>query len=282
MSWRGTYDSETTYSANDAVISSEGRGFYARQETTGNEPPLYPDREDSYWSLFAERGESGAEGQKLYWDDMPGSPERITDSTFKIFDQNNDNLYDKRFVAGVIISWLSSGGSWRVAKVISATYAAHYVTFTIIGNALVVGFTDMKFCVHRALEDVWIIPGNMPTSALANIGKSVIWREDRYVFSAVVAYQTAPTTTGGVWDINSTPPGGSLASIFTTKLAIATGTGYKEGTETVCDSLLATATTAVVAKSQITLDYDSGHATTPGADAYIFIWSFPVAWRYIP
>ena len=38
----------------------------------------------------------------------------------------------------------------------------------------------------------------------------------------------------------------------------------------------------VVAASRVTLDYDSGHATTPGRDAQIIIWSMPVSWRYIP
>lgn len=31
----------------------------------------------------------------------------------------------------------------------------------------------------------------------------------------------------------------------------------------------------------ITVDYDSGHATTPGADAYIYLFWMPVAWRYL-
>ena len=275
MAWHGAYDAGHTYQANDGVLSSEGRGFYARQETTGNAPPVYPDTEDSNWSLFAECGQDGASGTKTIWDDMPGTPARVSNTSFKIIDTGNANGYDLIFSPGMIVSWQKSGGGWQAAKIVSAAYAANYVTFVIIGNTLSSGFTDMKYCIHRALEDSWAIPGNMPTSALANIGKIISWREDRYVFSAVVVMGTAPTTTGGTWDIND-----DGSTRFTTKLLIAAGD--EEGTETVCNSLLSTATTAIAAKSQLTLDYDSGHATTPGADAYIYIWSMPKAWRYTP
>ena len=124
-----------------------------------------------------------------------------------------------------------------------------------------------------AKEDCWTIPGSMPAAALANVGRTVIWQDERYIFSAKVYYGTAPTTTGGVWDVND-----DGSTIFTSKPSIAAGA--TEGTEVVSDSLSGTNTTAVAAKSKVTLDYDSGHATTPGADATIIIWSMPVGWRY--
>ena len=275
LAWKGSYAAGTTYQANDGVLSSEGRAFYALQETTGNAPPSYPDTEDANWSLFAEAGQDGASGIKTIWEVMPGTPARVSDTSFKIVDTGNANCYDLIFSAGMIVSWQKSGGGWQAAKIVSAAYAANYVTFVVIGNTISASFTDMKYCIHRALEDSWILPGNLPISALANIGKILSWREDRYVFSAVVVYQSAPTTTKGVWDIND-----DGTSIFTTKPVIAAAA--KEGTETVCNSLLATATAAIAAKSQLTLDYDSGHATTPGSDAYVFIFSMPVAWRYTP
>ena len=273
MVWRGAYAAGTAYVTNDGVLSSDGRGFRAMQNTIGHAPPTYPDPTNAYWSLFAERGEDGISGIKTLWDDMPGSPARVSDTSFTIVDTSNANAYDLVYSPGTIISWQKSGGGWQAAKIRSATYSANYVTFVIIGNTLSAGFTDMKYCIHRAIEDVWIIPGTMPNVALANIGKILSWREDRYVFSAVVVYQTAATTTKGVWDIND-----DATSVFTTKPEIAaTAT---EGTETVCNSLLTTATTAVVAKSKISLDYGSGHATTPGSDAYVFLFSMPVSWRY--
>lgn len=274
LDWQGEYDPLTTYTANQGVRSSEGRPFYALQETTGNAPPSYPDTENAYWSLIVEKGADGADGGLMtIWLDMPGLPSWISGTSFKIVDTGNANGYDLIFSAGMIVSWLTSGGVWQAAKIISATYSANYVTFVVIGNTIADGFTDLKYCIHRAIEDSWIIPGNMPIAALANIGKILSWREDRYVFSAVVVYQTAPTTTKGVWDIND-----DGTSIFTTKPEIAAAA--TEGTETVCNSLLGTATTAIAAKSKISLDYDSGHATTSGADAYVYIWSMPVTWRY--
>ncbi|MFA7164622.1 MAG: hypothetical protein WC124_02080 [Desulfoplanes sp.] len=276
MSWQGSYDSGTTYQANDAVISSDGRGFYALQDTTGNAPPLYPATTSAYWSLFCEKGVDGIDGidgEKLLWDDMPGSPTRVSDTSFSITDTGNANLYDQRFPAGTIISWDKYLGGWQVAKVVSASYAADAVTFAIVGNTLSAGFTDMTVCACAVREDIWTIPGMMPGAAQSAMGRKFVWLEDRYVFSAKVMYGTGPTTTKGVWDIND-----DGSTIFSTKPEIAAGS--TEGTEVVCNSLLSDATTAIAAKSSITLDYDSGHATTPGADAYIFIWSIPVSWRY--
>lgn len=272
--WHGDYDPAHTYVANDAV-RSEGRSFFALQETTGNAPPAYPDTENTYWSLYAERGIDGVDGAKTIWDEMPGLPTRISDTSFRIVDSGNENGYDLRFAAGTIVAWEKSGGGWQVAKIVSAAYADNYVTFVIFGNTISSGFTDMKYCFHRASEDMWIIPGMMPSAAQTNIGRKIIWLEDRYVFSAKVLYGTAPTTTGGAWDIND--DGGT---IFSSKPSISAGS--TSGTEVVSDSLAGTNLNSVISESRITLDYDSGHATTPGSDAQVIIWSMPVAWRYIP
>lgn len=274
MSWKGDYAAGTQYYENDGVLSSEGRGCRAVQDTIGHAPPSYPDTSNAYWSVFAEKGGDGADGIKTIWDDMPGSPARVSNTSFSILDTSNANGYDLVFSPGTIVSWQKSGGGWQAAKILTATYSANYVTFTIIGNTLAASFTDMKYCIHRAKEDRWVIPGMMPSAAVVGISGAVIWREDRYVFSAVVAYQTGPTSTAGAWDIND-----DGSSIFATKLPIAAAA--TEGTEIVCNSLLSDATTAVAAKSQLTLDYDSGHASTPGSDAYIYIFSMPKAWRYI-
>lgn len=271
--WHGDYDPLHAYVANDAV-RSEGRSFFALQATTGNAPPSPPDTDSAYWAMFSDRGEAGIDGAN-FWNEMPGTPTRISDTSFSITDIGNSNLHDKIFGPGSIISWERSGGGWQTAKITTATYSLNAVTFIIFGNTLSAGFSDMKYCTQFVREDVWMIPGSMPAAALANLAKTIIWQEDRYVFSAKVYYGTGPTTTGGVWDIND-----DGSTIFTSKPSIAAAT--TEGTEVVSDSLSGTATTAVAAKSLLTLDYDSGHATTPGSDAYIYIWSMPVGWRYRP
>lgn len=216
---------------------------------------------------------SGGGSGASFWTTFPGTPTRVSDTSFSVTDTSNTNLYDKMFGPGTIIKWEKSGGGFQCAKIVSATYASDAVTVVIVGNTLYAGFTDMKYCLMRALEDVFIVPGNLPTAALTDCAKTIVPSMDVYVFSAKVQYKTAPATTGGVWDIND-----DSATIFATKPPIAAAA--KLGTETVCDSLSGTNLTAVAAFSELTLDYDSGHATTPGADAYVHLYYMPVAWRY--
>lgn len=325
MAWKGAYSAGTTYAANDGVLSSEGRAFYALQETTGNAPPSYPDTTNTYWSLFAERGTSGiqADGSvamtgaltmaqiatpsepaasktsiyaksdgKVYkfanggeeteigsgagfWSNVPGTPTRIGDTSFSITDASNANLYDKAFGPGTVLRWEKSGGGAQFAKVTAASYGANAVTLTIVGNTLSAGFSSMKYCIHRAEQEVFIVPGTLPgNTATTDIAKTIHVRGDIYVFSAKIWYKTGPTTTNGVWDVND-----DGSTIFTTKPEVAASA--TEGVEQVSDCLAGTATTAVADKSLITVDYDSGHATTPGADAYIYLFWMPVAWRYL-
>ena len=56
------------------------------------------------------------------------------------------------------------------------------------------------------------------------------------------------------------------------------------GTDTVSICFSATSGTAtdlILSDSILTLSYLSGHATTPGADAYVSYWYMPVSWRYL-
>ncbi len=210
-----------------------------------------------------------------FWSDMPGTPTRIGDTSFSITDDSNANLYDKAFGPGTVLRWEKSGGGAQFAKVTAASYSSDAVTITIVGNTLAAGFSDMKYCIHRAEQEVFIVPGTLPgNTATSDIAKTRHIRGDIYVFSAKIWYKTGPTTTKGVWDVND-----DGSTIFTTKPEVAASA--TEGVEQVSDCLSGTATTAVADKSLITVDYDSGHATTPGADAYIYLFFMPVAWRYL-
>ena len=334
LAWKGPYSAEAEYAANDGVLSSEGRAFYALQNTTGNAPPSYPTTSNDYWSLFAEKGADGADGAdgdfqadgsvamtgaliltqistpsepgsgltgiysksdgKLYyfpeggsetevgsgsggsggvWSDMPAAVTRVSDTSFSMPDADNANLYDKMFDPGTIIRWEKSGGGNQFAVITAASYSSDVVTYTILGNTLSAGFSDVKYCIHKAMQEINIMPGTNPRAAETGVGKTILLPYDVYVFGARIRYGTAPTTTKGVWDIND-----DGTSIFTTKPEIAASATM--GSWQVADCLLATALTAVVADSLITTDYDSGHATTPGADAYVRILFMPVAWRY--
>lgn len=214
------------------------------------------------------------EAGSAFWTDMPGTPTRASDSQFTITDAGNANLYDKMVPKGTILKWEKSGGGFQTAMVILAAYAADAVTIDICGNDLAAGFTDMKFCMLPAEEDTFIVPGTLPgNTATTDIGKTIYAKQDLLIFGAQVRYKTAPTTTKGVWDIND-----DATSIFTTKPEIAASATL--GVIQLCDCVLDTATTVVAKDSAITLDYDSGHATTPGANAYVTIWWMPECWRY--
>jgi hypothetical protein len=217
----------------------------------------------------------GGAGGAAFWTDFPGTPTRVGNTSFKVTDASNANLYDLMFSPGTIIKWEKSGGGFQCAKITVAAYAANEVTYTIVGNTLAADFTDMKYCLHRARKEVFIVPGTLPgNTATADISKTVFAEADLLIFSALVRYKTASATTKGVWDIND-----DATTIFATKPEIAATAVI--GTETVCDCVAATATTVVAKDSILTLDYDSGHATTPGSDAYVTIWYMPAAWRYI-
>ena len=276
MSWKGAYSPSTAYIADDAVIY-EGRGFYALQATTGNAPPTYPDEENAFWGLFAEKGADGTDGLDgitKTWEDMPGDPRRASDTSFVIDDPGNVNEYDKKYPAGTIVSWMESG-VWHLAKISSAIYTTDRIEFEVLGNTIVAGFTDMKKCVHRALCDSWSVPLNIPTEPTTNLGKIIMWDEDRYIFSGQVIYGTAATTTGGAWKANA-----DGMTLFISNISIAPGETVGPDTRAAC--ILDTGLTPVPARTAIRLDYISGHPSTPGSDATVFIWSMPVNWRYLP
>ena len=216
----------------------------------------------------------GGTGSAAFWTEFPGTPTRVSDSQFTITDTSNANSYNKIFTKGTVIKWEKSGGGFQCAMIKAAAYDSNTVTINILGNDLAADFTDMKYCIHRAEEDVFIVPGTMPgNTATADISKTVYATCDLLVFAAQVRYKTAPTTTKGVWDIND-----DATTIFTTKPEIAASA--TTGTEQISDCILDTALTVVAKDSAITLDYDSGHATTPGADAYVTFWWMPESWRY--
>jgi hypothetical protein len=207
------------------------------------------------------------------WRKFPGTPTRGSNTTFTVTDTDNANHYDKRYGPGTVIKWEKSGGGVQFAKISASSYTNNVVTFTIVGNTLSDGFSAMKYCIHLAKQEVFIIPGMLPAAASADIAKTLHACGDMYVFSAKIWYRTAPTTTNGVWDIND-----DGNTIFTTKPEVAASA--TEGVEQVSDCLAGTALVAVADKSLITIDYDSGHATTPGSDAYVYLYWMPVAWRY--
>ena len=257
-------DSGDGYSAGSQWYNTTGHKVFVCENATSGSAiwrQIYP---LTFWSEIT--------------DDL--NPTRLEDTSLAIKDTGNANRYDLQFGPGTIIRWEKSGGGAQFAMVITTQYHADFyetggVRLSLVGNTLSAGWSDMKYCIHRAESELFIVPGMLPgNTATPDIAKTMYVRGDIYVFSAKIWYKTAPTTTKGVWDIND-----DGTTIFTTKPEVAASA--TEGVEQVSDCLSGTATTAVADKSLITVDYDSGHATTPGADAYVYLFWMPVAWRYL-
>jgi hypothetical protein len=248
----------TMVDADETGIADSAASFVLKKLTWGNVKSNLKTYFDDFYNL---------------WVIMPGTPTRANDTSFTVTGD-----YSKWFSPRTIVKWEKSGGGFQCAMVVSATYSEPNTTITIVGNTLAAGFTSMKYCIHRAVVEMFIVPGSLPAAAVTDIAKTHFAEADLLVFSALVRYKTACTTTKGVWDIND-----DSTSIFATKPEIAATSTV--GTMTVCDSLGAssgTTTTVVAAGSLITVDYDSGHATTPGSDAYIALYYMPESWRYLP
>lgn len=142
LAWHGVYDADHAYQANDGVISSEGRGCYALQATTGNAPPSYPTLANSYWSVFAEKGVGGIQADGSV--PMTGAltftqittPTEPGASKTAIYAKSDGKLYwfsnggAETEISGVDdgSGWKAAGETWVYAGGDDPTY-----TFTIAG-----------------------------------------------------------------------------------------------------------------------------------------------------
>jgi len=211
-------------------------------------------------------------GGAAFWSDMPETATRVSDTQFTMPDVDNAGLYDKIFTKGTILKWLE-GATFQTAMVISSSYAGNVCTVNTVGDSLTAGFTDMMYCLHKAIKNFgdgsWIIPTNLPTAATTNISKSIRVPEDWYVLSGDLRLGTAGSGTGSsILDIND-----DGVSKFGTKPTI-TSTGTEDN-----DNVADNPSTIVAAGSIMTLDWDSS-TSTPGADAYAEVWGYPASWRY--
>lgn len=203
-----------------------------------------------------------------FWLTVPGTPTRVSDTQFTITDTSNTNKYDLMFKRGVLLKWDESG-TFQTAMIISSSYASNTVTINIVGDTLTAGFTSMKYCIHTAMRETFIIPGTLPSSATTDITKTWYVMEDVYIISADLRLKTAGASTGStVVDIND-----DGTTKFTTKPTI-TSTGTSD-----LDNVADNPSTAVAKDSAITIDVDSITATAP-AEAYVELFYYPVYWRY--
>jgi hypothetical protein len=235
-------------------ITTESNGHYCTNGIANMIVELPPVSESG--------GASGA-----FWNDVPGTPTRVSNTQFRIADASNANQYDLMFKKGVLLSWLEAG-SWKVALVTDSAYGSSIVTINIVGNLLAAGFTNMKYSVQMAQFAEFYLPGPAPSSALAGFG-CFIAPYDIYPISADLHVETAGSGSGSsIVDIND-----DGSTLFGTKPTITT-TGTSD-----LDNVSSSPVTAVAALSKITADWDSS-TLVPPADVHVYLWYIPASWRY--
>lgn len=205
------------------------------------------------------------EGSSSFWTTVPGSPVRSSDTQFTLTDTSNANLYDQILKRGVILIWLE-GSTFQTAMVVSSSYSSNQVTVNIVGDSLTAGFSSMKYCANHAMVEQFIRPGRL--GAGADAFKTWFAPCDVYILAADARVKSAGTTNATVFDIND-----DGSTKFTTKPSIASGSTSD------LNNVANTPSTPVAEGSVITVDIDSV-STTPPTDAYLYIYYYPVSWRY--
>ena len=212
-------------------------------------------------------GASGSGASASFWNAMPGTPTRVSNTQFTITDTGNANLYDQVFGPGTIIKWEASGGGFRLARVTAASYSSNAVTITIVGSALEAGFTTMMYCIMLCPMVEFLVPG---TQTVANgVGKIWFAPASLYPISCDGRVATAGSTNNGTYDIND-----DGTTVFN-----GTACDIASGATSDLDNAAYAPTTEVAVGSAVTVDCTAVH-TTPAVDAYLYLYYMPKVWRY--
>lgn len=201
----------------------------------------------------------------FFWNAVPGTPTRVSDTQFTITDTANADHLDLIFKKGVVLKWLEST-TINMAMIISSSYGANAVTINVVGDSLTAGFTSMKYFIEKAKIETFIIPGTIVAGT--DVSKTWYTPEPVYIFSADAYVKTAGVTNSTVFDINV-----EGTTKFTTKPTITTGT--LSDIDNVADNV----STVVAAASKVTVDTDSVSTTAP-VEAYIPLFYMPQSWLY--
>lgn len=249
----------------DQLIKGKGTGVVK----IGDGELTFPETDGSSGQVLKTDG-SGAlsfgEAGASFWNDVPGTPTRVSDTQFTITDTSNANLYDLLFKKGTILKWMEST-TFQTAMVISSSYGTNTVTVNIVGDSLTAGFTGMKYAANMAQCETFIIPGTL--AALTDAAKTWYTPCPAYFLSADLYVKTAGTGTGSnIIDIND-----DGTTKWTTKPTVTTGTSD-------LDNVADNPSTAVAEGSIITLDIDAVTATTAAVEAYVYLWWYPQSWQY--
>jgi hypothetical protein len=224
-----------------------------------------------YWATAS----GGGGGGTAFWSALPTTPTWTATNQISIDDASNAGAYDKLFSKGTLFKW--DDGAFKTAMSAGASYASDKVYIGLLGSTLstLASLPTFKYSIPT-LEDVqetFIIPGTLPSTATTNITKQVFTKSNRYYLGAdfiVAAGGSGATLTSIDFNDDSVslfPAGATLhnwlPTLATTSLNIA----------------FLNPETAVAAGSKLTVDVDSTNSTAQ-TDGYLYVYSFPEGWRY--
>lgn len=212
-------------------------------------------------------GGAAASSGVTYWQTLPGTPTRVSNTQLTITDTGNANLYNLKFGKTTVLKWTDTG-STKLAMVSLAAYSSNTVTIDIIGDVLSSGATmnTFTFALEKATEVRFVAAGTIATGS--DITAKYHAARSEKVFGGKAFHGTAGTTNATTYDVNK-----NLSTMFTTKLSVASGA--TAGTTTTADD-----GTTLAADDAITVDCDSVSTTAP-QDAYIKLFLFPLNNQYL-
>lgn len=220
---------------------------------------------DSATAVHVVTGSASSSGI-TYWQTLPGTPTRVSDTQLTITDTANANLYNLKFGRGTVLKWTDT--TTHLAMVSSASYASNTVTINIIGDVLsgTATMNTFTFGLEKALVITRAIAGTLATGT--NLTARYFSPMSMKVFGGKAFHGTAGTTNATTYDVNK-----NGTTMFTTKLSVASAATV--GTVTTADD-----NTTLAADDVLTYDCDSVSTTAP-IDAYIDLYVMPLNNQYL-
>lgn len=212
-------------------------------------------------------GGGAAASGVTYWQTLPGTPTRVSDTQLTITDTGNANLYNLKFGKTTVLKWTDTGNT-KLAMVSSASYSSNTVTINIVGDVLSSGATmnTFTYALEKANEVRFIAAGTIATGT--DITAKYHASRPEKVFGGQAYHGTAGTTNATTYDVNK-----AGSTMFTTKLSVASAA-------TVGSVGTADDGTTLAVDDAVTVDCDSV-STTPPVDAYVKLYLFPLYNQYL-
>jgi hypothetical protein len=269
--WMGLWSSGTTYSANQLVRSSEGHLFMSLVGSNLNHQPPTDGSDSAYWGCLVQKGAQGDAGVGGFWYAVPGSPVRVSNTSFNLTDSNNPvNHYDLLFQKRVVVKWTESNVQ-KVAMVTASSFSSPTVTVNIIGNAMAsIDYGSLKYALLPALMDVsFVSVGTLGVLIDGTLGLKIRIPEDRWPFG-IDMWLGYPGTTSGSTTCQVYDDGSSIANA-----SVAYNASPYESVNNV-----ATVLTKIAKGSYLTVGVSAIPGSQTSADLYVILYTIPDEWLY--